>query len=110
MRRSWNGGSRVKTRSAPMTRIAMTQNTTRSMPKHVWMVAIFSLTLLTCCNSPSNNTGSQAAKSEKPPTPAPALTQQEIAQELAELAATRQIYNLTPDTAPQKLSKFAKLE
>src|SRR5262245_49839253 len=92
-----------------MTRITMTKRTTRNKPSYVWMAAVFSLSLLTCCSSPSN-TGPQAARNERQPTPTPPLTQQEVAQELAELAATREVFTLTPATAPQKLNRFAKLE
>jgi hypothetical protein len=37
-------------------------------------------------------------------------TPQEIVGQLAELAATREVFTLTPATAQQKLGKFAKLE
>src|SRR5262245_48338805 len=93
-----------------MTMITMTKMMTRNSQVYVWMAAIFSLSLMAGCSSPSNNTGSQAARSEQKPTSTPQLTLQEVAQEVVELAATREAYKLTPDTARQKLEKFAKLE
>jgi len=38
------------------------------------------------------------------------FTPQEVVHELAELAATKEIFKLTPDTARQRLSKLVKLE
>src|SRR5262245_2647773 len=90
-----------------ITNMTMVKRTTRNRSRYVWMAAIFSLSLLTCFGSPSN-TGLLAAMYARQSTPP--LTRQEIAKQLAELAATRAVFTLTPATAQQRLSKLAKLE
>jgi hypothetical protein len=89
--------------------MTMTNRTARNKSGHVWMAAIFSSLLLTCCNSPSNKEP-VAARAEPQSTAAPKSAQQDLTPELAELTASEEVFTLTPDTAPQKLSKFAKLE
>jgi hypothetical protein len=99
-----------------MKMMTITESTTRSRPKYFWTAAIFSLSLLTVCGGASNNgsiatgAGSPAAKRERKPTPTPASAQQDLAQQLAELVGSGEIFKLTLEDAPQKLSKFAKLE
>jgi len=93
----------------------MTKITTRNKSGYVLAVVILGSLLLTCCSSQSNN-GSAASKAEPQSTPtpqtaqAPKSAQQDPFQELAELAASGELFNLTPDAARQRLSKFAKLE
>jgi hypothetical protein len=59
------------------------------MQRRILMAAIFSLSLLTCFGLPSN-TGSMAAMYARQSTSR--LTPQEIVGQLAELAATREVF------------------
>jgi hypothetical protein len=89
--------------------MTITNRTARNKSGYVWAAAIFSSLLLTCCNSPSNKEP-VAARAEPQSTAASKSAQQDLTPELADLAASGEFYNLTPDTARQRLSKFAKLE
>lgn len=85
----------------------MTKWSTRKRLGHGWLLAVLSLAPPVYFGAPSN-AGFLVASFER--QAAPPLTQQEVAQQLADLAASRQIFKLTPGAARQKLSGLAKLE
>jgi hypothetical protein len=90
-----------------VTNMTIAERAARNRSKYIWMATIFGLSLLTCFGL-SSNTKFLATRYEQqasqPSTP------QKAARRLADMAATRIVFKLTPDTAPQKLSEFAKLE
>lgn len=85
----------------------MTKWSTRKRLGHGWLLAVLSLAPPVYFWAPSN-AGFLVASFER--QAAPPLTQQEVAQQLADLAASRQVFKLTPDTARQKLDRLANLE
>src|SRR6266545_8032259 len=86
--------------------MTMTKRATRKRLRHGWLLAVLSLLLPVYFGAPSN-AGFLVAGFER--QAAPPLTQQEVAQQLADLAASQQVFKLTLDTAREKLNGLAKL-